>query len=130
TLALASKYLDFAIFANSHKMRAAIVRLSGLYLKEANIHIEQDDESDNPFFLQKLEMQEIKSALISNQPRKARRLLKKYKLSDIDPANKGLFNFLNYATFTILNNKNAAETWKKEINATQLRKANLIVNIN
>jgi len=130
TLALASKYLDFAIFANSDKMRAAIVRLSGLYLKEANNYIDQGNDNRKQANIQKLALQEIKSALISSHPKKARRLLKKYELSDIDPSNKGLFSFLNYATFTILNNKKEAEIWEKEINAAESRKAKLIININ
>lgn len=130
TFMLASKYLDFGIFAKNDRTRSEIVRLAAMYFEEARNFVTDDKSGKHDAYLQKLDLQEIKSALILSKPKKARRMLKKFNPTDIHEFNEGLFNFLNYTTFMILDEQDEANEWKGDINEADLRKATLIININ
>ena len=129
-LALAYKYQDFGIFAKKNKTRMEIVGLADLYFKEARFFMQKEDISNEKAFLQKMDLLEIKSALIQSKPKRAKRLLKKYSTSDIDKINEGLFVFLKYTTFMILDEREEAGFWKDKLSEVDLRKAHLIININ
>jgi len=127
TFILASKYLDFAIF-NSSQTRLDLVSLADGYLEEARIFLPESDLDNQSAFLQKLELFKIKELLISNQPKKAKRLLKRFNVSGIAEINKGLFVFLNYTTFMLLEDEESAGIWTEQLSAVDLKRANQIIN--
>lgn len=126
TFILASKYFDFAIL-NTNQTRFDIVTLADGYLEEARILLEESDMDNKRAFLQKLEFFKIKELLILNQPKKAKRLLKRIKVSEIAEINKELFVFLNYTTFMLLKDEVSAAPWKAKLSFINLKKAELII---
>jgi hypothetical protein len=126
TFILASKYFDFAIL-NTNQTRFDIVTLADGYLEEARILLEESDLDNKRAFLQKLEFFKIKELLILNQPKKAKRLLKRIKVSEIAEINKELFVFLNYTTFMLLKDEVSAAPWKAKLSFINLKKAELII---
>ncbi len=129
TFILASKYLDFAIFSGNDT-RFDIVDLATIYFKEAKNHLAESDLNNKSAFLQKLNLLEIKELLILNNANKAKRLLRRTKTSEIDNINESLYVFLNYTTFMLLKDKEAAALWKEKMSSVNLKKAELILKTN
>lgn len=126
---LGSKYLEYAIYVPK-PVREEVADLSDIYLNEAQRYLANSDLKNKIGFLQRLEFLDIEKLLILGNPNKARRLLKKIDDADIDIANQTLYNFLNYATNKLLKKENEAALWKDKLSAIDLKKAELIVNIN
>jgi hypothetical protein len=106
------------------------VAIVELYFEEARGLVMKEETNKQEAYIQKLELNKIKSALISGKPKKAKRLLKKYEASNIDEINKSLFLFLNYTTFMILDEQEIANQWKNELTETDLHRSTLLININ
>ncbi len=123
TFILGSKYLDYALFSKK-EMRTEIVELAGVYLKESRNYL-GDLENENAFS-QKLDFFEIKKLLVLNNPKKAKRLLKRIEVSEVDKINKPLLVFLNYTTFIMLKDEENVALWRDKISETNLKKASLI----
>ena len=126
---LASKYQDFAILVN-HGVRPELLLLANIYFNESKKQLEVSDFKNKLAFLQKIELLKIKEFLILKKPKKARRFLKRMEEEPIDKINQSLYSFLNYTTFTLLKVEEKAELWKSKISLVDLRKAQLIININ
>lgn len=126
---LASKYLDFAVYV-PEKVREDIIDLADIYFNEAKGYLANSDLKNKIGFLQRLEFLDIEKLLILGNPNKARRLLKRIDDTDIDIANQTLYNFLNYTAFVLLEQEPEAALWKDKLSAIDLKKAELIVNIN
>ncbi len=126
---LASKYLDYAVYVPK-KTREDITDLANIYFNEAKAYLANSDLKNKAGFLQRLEFLDIKKLLILGNPNKARRLLKKIDTADIDITNQTLYNFLNYTTFKMLEKEEEVALWKDKLSPIDLKKAELIVNIN
>lgn len=126
---LASKYIDFALFVEEDT-REEIIGLSNIYFVEAIKRLETSDIEDKWAYMQRFDLLIFKGYLVLNNPKKVRRLLKKMDKADIAEVNKPLFNFLNYTTFMLLNNEVDAALWQSELSEVDLKKAQLILNIN
>jgi hypothetical protein len=126
---LASKYLDFAVFAEKDQ-RLEIIQLANIYFNESKSYLAKSGLKNIKGFLQNCDLQIIKEYLILNKPRKALRYLKKLDIADIDNLNLSLFSSLNYAGFKLLMNEKKAALWKSKISLVDLSKANLIINNN
>ena len=126
TLILASKYLDYAIVSKDNT-KPELVTLASIYFKEASNRLEDSNLDNKNVFLQKLDLFEIKKFLILNNPKKARRLLKRIEKSEIDEVNKPLFVFLNYTTFILLKDEENAAIWRGQISQSNMKKASLIL---
>lgn len=126
---LASKYLDFAIFAQK-ELRPEITALANIYFDEAKSLLTESNIENKPALLQKFELLQIKEQLILNQPKKARRQIKKIEAEQIDSINQSLFAFLNYTTFKLLKDDEHAELWKSDISSLDLKYTELILNNN
>jgi hypothetical protein len=126
TFILASKYLDYAIFSKN-EVRAELVSLASTYFTQARNHLIESNMDNKSGFLQKLDLFEIKKLLILNNPKKAKRLLKRIEESEIDKINKSLFVFLNYTTFILLKDEENAALWRQKITQINMKKASLIL---
>lgn len=129
SFSLASKYLDFAIFAEKD-FRLEIIQLANIYFDEAKKHLPKSDIKNKKGFLQKLDLLKIKVYLILNKHRKALRHLRKFDITEIDKINQSLFSFLKYTAFKLLKNEENAVLWKSRISLLDLKKARLIINNN
>ena len=126
---MASKYLDFAIFAEKD-LRFEIIQLANIYFDEAKNHLTKSNLNHKKALLQKCNLLKIKEYLILNRPRKALRHLRKINITEIDQMNQSLLSFLNYTTFKLLKDKDNAVLWKTKVSLVNLRIAKFIINNN
>ena len=126
---LASKYIDFAIFVEKDA-RDEIIDLANIYFKESKKQLPKSDFDNKEAYSQRIDLQIIKEDLVLNNPRKVRRLLKKIDEAEIAEVNKGLYDFLNYTTFMLLKDEENAALFQSKISEVDLKKAELILNIN
>jgi hypothetical protein len=126
---LASKYLDFAVFAEK-SARLEIIQLANIYFDEAISQLTKSNLINKRGFLQKCDLLKIKEYLILDKPRKVLRHLKKLNLNEIDSINQSLFSLLYYTAFKLLKDEEDAALWKSKVSSVDLRLAKLIININ
>lgn len=129
TYNLASKYLDFSIHVNN-SIRYEVIEMAHFYLNEATEILKNDNTPNKSAFAQKCELLKLKHHLIVNRPKKALRLLKKYKNVKIEEINQYLFSFLHYTAYKLLKDEEKALTWKPKVSNIDLNKTNLIQKIN
>jgi hypothetical protein len=129
SLNLGSKYVDYALFVDK-SIRFEIIELAKIYFDEANEHLAGSELPNKEALSQRLELFKIQQYLILNRSRRAQRLLKKNEESKIAEINKAMYVFLNYTTFKLLKDEKQAALWKDKISAVDLKKAELILNIN
>jgi len=125
---LASKYVDYAIFVEKEQ-RELILDLANIYFDEAKGFLKEGDEN-YMVFLQKLDLEQVKEQLILNKPRKALRMIKRTDSVPTDPINERLFAFLNYTAYKLLNDEKKALPYVSKLSALDLKKTELILNIN
>ncbi len=126
---LAVKYLDFAILTNE-PLRSEVIALANIYLDESKEFLNGLESENNEAYLQRIELIQIKELLILKQYRKANRKVKRIDEMDIDSINESLFVFLKYTIAKLRNDEIEADLWKSKISSLDLRKAELILNIN
>jgi len=121
SIRLASKYLDYAIYANK-PIRKEIVSLSEIYKQEALEKLHDENMTKKEAYNQKIELLEIKKYIVLNNPKKALKRLNKFEDSHIDKINSSLFAFLQFATNRMLQNIDDAMVWQNEVSLTDLKK--------
>ena len=126
---LASKYLDLALYAN-RKTRSEIMDLSNIYLEEALVFSRTSTEEDKLVLEQRCTLLKTQESLVSEQPRKVIRQLKKMGAEDIDNTNQSFVAFLYYTAYMSLGDTEKAEVWKSKISLLNLRKAEMLINLN
>ena len=124
-------YENISEYINLYALNTSFIKKElGNYFNESKKQLEVSDFKNKLAFLQKIELLKIKEFLILKKPKKARRFLKRMEEEPIDKINQSLYSFLNYTTFTLLKVEEKAELWKSKISLVDLRKAQLIININ
>jgi len=126
---LASKYLDFTLYADK-KIRPELINLANLYLNEAVGLLENNVAEDKVTLMQRVELLKIQENLILERPKKVLRQLKKMDAENIDNTNKTFVAYLYYTAYSILENENKMEIWKTKVSSLNLKKAQLIINLN
>lgn len=126
---LASKYLDFTLYANE-KIRPELVNLANIYLDEALVLSETDDSEDKLILKQRVELLKIQEYFIFKRPKKVLRQLKKMDAKNIENTNKTVVAFLYYTAYSILENESNIEVWKTKVSLINLKKAQMIINLN
>lgn len=129
TYYLASKYLDFALYTQT-KIRSEIIKLSNIYLDEAMGFAEVYSGEDKQVLIQRTELLKIQEYLILERPKKVLRALKKMDAESIDNSNQPLISFLYYTAYMILEDEKKAGQWKSKVSSVNLKKAQLIINLN
>ncbi|MAB48010.1 MAG: hypothetical protein CMC05_05220 [Flavobacteriaceae bacterium] len=126
---LASKYLDLGMYVNKD-VRENIVELSNIYLEEAKRLVAQEDQSEQKGSLQRCDLLELQEELLLKRPKKVIRQLKKLKEEEIVESNKPFIAFLYYTAYMSNDKPEDAEQWKSQISSVNLKKAQLIINLN
>ncbi|WP_426430994.1 hypothetical protein ACPX19_01230 [Winogradskyella sp. HB-48] len=126
---LASKYLDLGMYVNKD-VRANIVELSNIYLEEAKRFVNQEDQGEQEGLLQRCNLLGLHEELLLKRPKKVIRQLKKLKEEDIVESNKPFIAFLYYTAYMSVDKSEEAEEWKSQISSVNLKKAQLILNLN
>lgn len=126
---LAAKYLDFSLYANNN-IRSEIINLSNIYLNEAMALSEMVATEDKIMLKQRCELLKIQEYLVLKRPKKVLRQLKKMDAENIENSNNSFAAFLYYIAYTILDDEINAETWKAKVSLVNLKKAEMIINLN
>jgi hypothetical protein len=126
---LASKYLDLALYSNE-KIRSEIVDLSNIYLDEALVFAEKRTEKDKSILEQRCALLKIQEFLILKRPKKVIRQLKKIDAETMDNANQSFVAFLYYTAYMSMEDAQKAEAWKSKISLVNLKKAQMLINLN
>jgi hypothetical protein len=126
---LASKYLDYALYTNS-RIRSEIINLSDIYLNEAISLSKADTTKEELVLKQRCELLKIQKYLIYKRPKKVLRQLKKMDAKAIENSNSTLVTFLYYTAYSVLEDEKNTEIWKAKVSLVNLKKAQLIINLN
>jgi hypothetical protein len=126
---LASKYLDYSLYTN-RQIRSEIIDVSYIYLNEAKTLIEGKNDEESAILRQRAELFEIKKHLILKRPKKALRLLKRMDAETIENNNRPFVAFLYFTAYSITKNREDAAVWRSEMSTVNLRKAQMIINLN
>lgn len=126
---LASKYMDFAMYVNP-KIKSEVINLSHIYMDEALALIDTNEKEEALMQAQRIELLKIQEYLLDRRPKKVLRILRRIDADEIENNNKTFAAYLYYTAYSILNDVEEAEKWKSEISSINLRKAELIINLN
>ncbi|WP_178989364.1 hypothetical protein [Winogradskyella schleiferi] len=126
---LASKYLDFSMYLKED-IRKEIIDLSNIYLDEAARFIEANPEEDQLALTQRVELLKIQEYLITQRPKKVLRQLRRMDAKNVEPNNQTFAAFLYYTAYQILNDENDAAPWKSKLSSVNLKKAQMLINLN
>lgn len=126
---LASKYIDYSMYMKE-SVRQEVIDLANIYLSEAAGFVETEKNEDQLLLQQRVKLLKIQEDLITKRPKKVLRQLKRINTEDVEPNNQAFVAFLYYTAYEILNDKTNAEQWKSKISSVNLKKAELIINLN
>ncbi|MBL86123.1 MAG: hypothetical protein CMO82_05620 [Winogradskyella sp.] len=126
---LSSKLLDLSLYLNKDS-RAEIVEWSNLYLEEAERLIKEEEQTEHNALQQRCDLLELQQELVLKRPRKVIRQLKRLKDEEIVDSNKAFIAFLYYTAYMSADKSEDAELWKSQISSVNLKKAQLLINLN
>ena len=126
---LSSKLLDLSLYLNKDS-RAEIVEWSNLYLEEAERLIKGEEQNEHNALQQRCDLLELQQELVLKRPRKVIRQLKRLKDEEIVDSNKAFIAFLYYTAYMSADKSEDAELWKSQISSVNLKKAQLLINLN
>ena len=126
---LASKYMDYSLYANAN-VKSNLIALANIYLDEARLFAASEANEDQSILKQRCDLLKIQQSLLFKRPKKVLRSLKKMDAESIDNSNRNLIAFLYYTAYMSLNDKEDAEAWKSKISSVNLKKAQMLINLN
>ena len=126
---LASKYLDLSLYLKK-EIRNEVIKLSNIYLQDAERLIVEQEQSDHLSLQQRCDLLELQEELLLKRPKKVVRQLKKIKEEEVVESNKPFIAFLYYTAYMSAGKTEAAAEWKSQISSVNLKKAQLIINLN
>ena len=126
---LASKYLDLSMYVNKD-VREDVVELSNIYIEEAKRLVGKEKQDEQEALLQRCDLLELHEELLLKRPKKVIRQLKRLKEEEIVESNKPFIAFLYYTAYMSDYKSEEAEEWKSQISSVNLKKAQLIINLN
>ena len=126
---LASKYFDFAMYMRA-TIRPALIDLGIIYLNEASELAINSTIENQQVLTQRVELLSIQQYLIEKRPKKVLRLLKRMDAEHVETNNTAFAAFLYYTAYQILNDETHAALWKSKISSVNLKKAQLLINLN
>jgi len=129
TYYLASKYLDFSLYANKD-IRKEILNLANIYLDEAQSIIVSSASEDKLVLEERCELLRLQESLLLKRPKKVLRKLKKMNAENIKNNNQSMVSLLYYTAFKILGDEKNAELWLSKVSSVNLKKAQMIINLN
>lgn len=126
---LASKYLDYSMYLKP-EIRKEMIDLSNIYLEAASEFIVNNPVEEQLTLSQRVDLLKIQEYLIAERPKKVLRQLKRIDAENMEPNNQGFVAFLYYTAYSILNKESEAALWKSKISSVNLKKAQMLINLN
>ena len=112
------------------EIRLEIIYLANIYLNEASEYIETSQENDKVIKAQRVKLLKIQESLITKNPKKVLRQLKRMDAENVETNNQQFVAFLYYTAYAVLKDKTKSEIWKTKVSSLNLKKAQLIINLN
>ncbi|MFC0605957.1 hypothetical protein [Winogradskyella pulchriflava] len=126
---LASKYMDYSMYS-IEQLRPDLIALSSIYLNEARRFTNKESPEDKQMLQQRCDLLEIQQSLLLKRPKKVLRYLKKIDADEITNANSEFIAFLYYTAYMCRQDADKAEKWKSKISSVNLKKAQMLINLN
>lgn len=126
---LGIKYIDMAIYSND-KARSEIIKLSEIYLKEAEQFLGTEDYENELALLQKLELIRLKQELVLDKPKRVLRRLNRLEPSEVHKSNEALVAFLYLTAYRVLKDENSARKWRPKLSLDRLEISQRIIDNN
>ena len=126
---LAVKYMDAAIIGNKD-VRAEIIKLSTIYLEEAERYLMSETLNNKAALKQKGELQRLMQDLILGKSKRVLRKLKRIDATEIDSINQSLVDFLYFTAYILQKDEKNASLWRSKLSLVNLSKANQIFKSN
>ncbi|WP_282040620.1 hypothetical protein [Winogradskyella flava] len=126
---LASKYMDFSLYGKE-KLRPDLLKLAKIYIDEARSFAKAESKEEQSVLAQRCNLLEINQYLLLKRPKKVLRLLEKMDAYKIDNANTSFIAYLYYTAYMSSKRLEDAESWKSKISSVNLKKAQVIINLN
>lgn len=126
---LGSKYLDLSLYVK-RAIRNEVVDLAHIYIEEAELLIKNEEQTERLGLQQRCDLLKLQEYLILERPKKVIRQLRKLKKEDIVESNASFIAFLYYTAYMSMDKREDAEEWKSQISSVNLKKAQLIINLN
>ncbi|WP_405607427.1 thioredoxin family protein [Polaribacter sp. Asnod1-A03] len=113
TLDIANKYFDYSLFVDK-ALRNNFLKLGSVYLKKAKNLFENEGRKKKES--QKIGLLgNVYKKLIQGKYEKSLKMLNKFKGGAIEEKNKPLYDFLNFAIYNKLENKEQAKLWYEKL---------------
>ena len=126
---LASKYVDFSVYLKKD-VRKDIVKLSSIYIQEAQKMLNDVEPERRQTLQHRIDLFPFKQDLVLGKAKKVLRKLEKMDTVQYKETTNAELAFLYYTAYLILKDEKRAETWKSQVSSVNLKKADLIANIN
>ena len=126
---LASKYVDFSVYLKKD-VRKDIVKLSSIYIQEAQKMLNDVEPERRQTLQHRIDLFPFKQDLVLGKAKKVLRKLEKMDTDQYKETTNAELAFLYYTAYLILKDEKRAETWKSQVSSVNLKKADLIANIN
>ncbi|GGW71461.1 hypothetical protein DFQ11_10777 [Winogradskyella epiphytica] len=126
---LASKYLDVSLYLNE-ETRIEMVGFSNIYLEEARQFIGDRPNDEQLALTQRVELLKIQEDFIYKRPKRVLRQLKRMDAENFETINLPEVAFLYYTAYRILNDNTNIALWESKISLVNLKKAQLLINLN
>lgn len=126
---LATKYIDFSMYMTKD-VRLEVIDLATIYMDEASAFIKLNPTEDQLKLTQRVALLKIQQILIKKRPKKVLRELKRMDAKNAEISNQPFAAFLYYTAYKILKDETNAELWESKISSVNLKKAELIINLN
>lgn len=129
TYRLAKKYLDFTVISNKNQERE-LIDLAFIYIDEAEAFITAQPNENKEMLFQKCQLLRLYEFVLRDKPKKVLRELKTLAETGIKSPNNSLYNFLNFAAYSLLKDKESIEEWRKKVSLGDVKKVSAILNKN
>lgn len=122
---LASKFQDYSLYVSDKNVKYDILQLSSNYFNDSEKFLKNTEMTNKETFIQKIELFEIQSYLITQNASKAIRKIEKIESSSIHELNQGFYNFLCYTAYNMDQDAENAKLWKDKVSEFDLKKSEL-----
>ena len=126
---LASKYFDYSMYLKE-KARRTLIDLGLIYLNEASEFITANPSEDQKALTERVSLLDVQQYLITKRPKKVIRQLNRMDAENMESNNQSLVAFLYYTAYKAVNDETNAALWESKISSVNLKKAQLLINLN
>ena len=126
---LASKYFDYSMYTKEI-VRPSLIDLGLIYLNEASEFISANPSEDHKTLKERVALLDVQQYFITKRPKKVIRQLNRMDAENMELNNQSFVAFLYYTAYKATNDEKNALLWESKISSVNLKKAQLLINLN